>query len=507
MLFLPWNTKPNRCAAARQRACLRADGRPRWRPIAEALHAPNPVRENLERSSGRAARRRPRADLHRPSRAARAARAARVRRAGEAAPAGAAARPDVLGDGPYRRHQAGARRQHQSVGRGLPQGDARGQRQEQDQGFRSARSGAGHFARGRAGARHGAAGRDACGARQSRQHRRRRRSTGVRLRHDRACAYPRDASDGDEAAEADAGPARRQALAACHGQGRGAADHCRDRRVRRARSCRRICRLGDPRHADRAAHDAVQSQHRDGRPFGLRRARRRDVPMDRRAALCAAGRDVGSRAGALADACGPTMAPSSTARSCSTATASSRRSPGAPTRAWCSAFPAACPTRPPPPIRPARRDRKRARLHGTFPRHGARRPAGESGVHRLLHQRPAAGPAGRRRRGARPARRRRRDRHGGAGLVDGEARGGGRGPRPGVPRRRILLGRVRLLDVRRRQRRPRRAGRALRLDHQPEFRAPPGHAGAHASGQPGDRGGNRDRRPHRRRAANLRDAH
>ena len=32
-------------------------------------------------------------------------------------------------------------------------------------------------------------------------------------------------------------------------------------------SCRRICRLGDPRHADRAAHDAVQSQHRDGRTF------------------------------------------------------------------------------------------------------------------------------------------------------------------------------------------------------------------------------------------------
>ena len=72
-------------------------------------------------------------------------------------------------------------------------------------------------------------------------------------------------------------------------------------------------------------------------------------------------------------------------------------------------------------------------------------------------------------------RRRRRDRHGGAGLVGGEARGGGRGPRPGVPRRRLLLGRVRLLDVRRRQRRPRRAGRAHRLHHQPQFREPPGH--------------------------------
>ena len=46
-------------------------------------------------------------------------------------------------------------------------------------------------------------------------------------------------------------------------------------------------------------------------------------------------------------------------------------------------------------------------------------------------------------------------------------------------------------------------GERMRLDHQPEFRAPPGHAGAHASGQPGDGGGDRDRRPHRRRAANL----
>ena len=56
------------------------------------------------------------------------------------------------------------------------------------------------------------------------------------------------------------------------------------------------------RHADRAAHDAVQSQHRDGRPLGLRGARRRDLPVDRRPAVCAAGRAVGSRAGALAHA-------------------------------------------------------------------------------------------------------------------------------------------------------------------------------------------------------------
>ena len=75
------------------------------------------------------------------------------------------------------------------------------------------------------------------------------------------------------------------------------------------------------------------------------------------------------------------------------------------------------------------------------------------------------------------------------------------GPRPRVPRRRILLGRIRLLHVRRRQRRPRRAGRALRLHHQPQLRAPPGPEGAHPSREPRDRGGDRRRRAHRRRAA------
>ena len=126
----------------------------------------------------------------------------------------------------------------------------------------------------------------------------------------------------------------------------------------------------------------------------------------------------------------------------------------------------------------------------------------EPRVHRLLHQRAAARPAGRRRRSCAAASvAAGRHRHGGAGLLDGEARGRGRGPRPGVPRRRLLLGRIRLLDVRRRQRRPRRAGRAHRLHHQPQLREPPGPEGAHASRQPGDGGGDRDRRPHRRRAA------
>ena len=71
--------------------------------------------------------------------------------------------------------------------------------------------GAGHLARGRARARHGAAGRDPCGARQPCQHGGRPRRARLRLRHDRARAYPGDAGDGDEAAEAHADAARRQA--------------------------------------------------------------------------------------------------------------------------------------------------------------------------------------------------------------------------------------------------------------------------------------------------------
>src|SRR5262249_35591841 len=73
-------------------------------------------------------------------------------------------------------------------------------------------------------------------------------------------------------------------------------------------------------------------------------------------------------------------------------------------------------------------------------------------------------------------------------------------PRRGVRRGGLLLGRIRLLDVRRRQRRPWRAGRALRLHHQPQFRAPAGPEGAHPSREPRYRRGQRGGGLHRRRA-------
>ena len=65
--------------------------------------------------------------------------------------------------------------------------------------------------------------------------------------------------------------------AARHRQGRGAAHHRRARGRGRARLRRGIFRRRHPRDGDGRPHDALQSQHRDGRPLGLRGARRRDL--------------------------------------------------------------------------------------------------------------------------------------------------------------------------------------------------------------------------------------
>ena len=88
----------------------------------------------------------------------------------------------------------------------------------------------------------------------------------------------------------------------------------------------------------------------------------------------------------------------------------------------------------------------------------------------------------------------------GSSLVKRQAEAGR--ARPHLPRRRPGMGRIRLLDVRRHQRRSRRARRALRLDHQSQFPRPAGPRRAHASDVAGDgRGGRRDRASGRRAAA------
>ena len=58
--------------------------------------------------------------------------------------------------------------------------------------------------------------------------------------------------------------------------------------------------------------------------------------------------------------------------------------------------------------------------------------------------------------------------------------------------------RARMLDVRRHERRHRAAGRALRLDHQPQLQRPPGAGRAHASDVARDGGGGGGHRPSRR---------
>ena len=62
------------------------------------------------------------------------------------------------------------------------------------------------------------------------------------------------------------------------------------------------------------------------------------------------------------------------------------------------------------------------------------------------------------------------------------------------------MARAGLLDVPGDERRPARAGRALRLDEQPQLRRPPGRGRPHPPRQPCDGGGGGDRRPLRRRA-------
>ena len=86
------------------------------------------------------------------------------------------------------------------------------------------------------------------------------------------------------------------------------------------------------------------------------------------------------------------------------------------------------------------------------------------------------------------------------GSSHGETAGGGRRPRPHLPRGRTRMGRVRMLDVRRHQRRYRAAGRALRVDHQPEFPRPAGAGRADAPDVARHGGRRRGHRPPRRRA-------
>ena len=129
-------------------------------------------------------------------------------------------------------------------------------------------------------------------------------------------------------------------------------------------------------------------------------------------------------------------------------------------------------------------EQKRASIERSLDYMGLQRRGEDHGhrnrprLHRLLHQRPHRGSA--RRRGDRQGTQgqRARQRHGRAGLGPGEGAGRGGRARQGLPRRRLRMARARLLDVPGDEPRQARAGRALRLDLEPQFRGPPGLQGA-----------------------------
>ncbi len=85
-----------------------------------------------------------------------------------------------------------------------------------------------------------------------------------------------------------------------------------------------------------------------------------------------------------------------------------------------------------------------------------------------------------------------------AGLRPREGAGGSRRPRQDLHQGRLRMARAGLLDVPRDEPRQAVAGRALRLDLEPQFRRPPGLQGPHPSGVAGHGGGGGDRRAFRR---------
>ena len=141
-----------------------------------------------------------------------------------------------------------------------------------------------------------------------------------------------------------------------------------------------------------------------------------------------------------------------------------------------------------------------ARLHGPQGRREDHRHQARPRLHRLLHQFAHRGFARGRAHRRRQDGQRQRLRDDRARLRPGEGAGGSRRPRQDLQGRRLRLARAGLLDVPRHEPGQAQAGRALRLDLQPQLRRPPGPQGAHASGLAADGGGGGDRRAFRRRA-------
>ena len=126
--------------------------------------------------------------------------------------------------------------------------------------------------------------------------------------------------------------------------------------------------------------------------------------------------------------------------------------------------------------------RKSVGVHGSSARNSDARYRGGRGFRRIVHQRPDRGSACRRRRPARPQGRRRCADADRARLDAGARAGRIRRPRRDLHRRRGGVAPGRLLDVSWHESGPTLAGRAVRVDVQPQFRGQAGQGRPHPSG-------------------------
>ncbi len=133
----------------------------------------------------------------------------------------------------------------------------------------------------------------------------------------------------------------------------------------------------------------------------------------------------------------------------------------------------------------------------------ARRTSARARLHRFVHERAARRPARSGAASARCARRAGRARDRRAGFERGQTAGGSARVRCGLSRSGVRVARIGLLDVLGRKCRFRLAGRALRVDEQPQFRRPARTRRAHALGESAHRRGVGARRLFRRRADGL----
>ncbi len=298
----------------------------------------------------------------------------------------------------------------------------------------------GHRARDRPGAGRDAARHDGGVRRLAHQHSRRVRLPRFRNRHLGSRARACDAVPAREEDEEHARAHRGAACARGRGEGCGA---CRDRQDRHRgghRKHHRIRRQHGSLPYDGRPHDPVQHVDRGRSARRHDSGRRRDDRLPERQAVCAAGRAVGPRSGALAHAAersGRQVRPRGGDR-CAIDQAAGDvghlpRDGGDRRRARSR-------PREGEGRRPPRGHGEGARVHGLEAEYPDDRHPHRQSVHRVVHQFAHRGPAGRRGDRARTAHRlERQARPGRAGLRTGEGAGGNRGSRPRLQGRRFRV--------------------------------------------------------------------